>query len=96
MKLKIIFISIFVFLGGCSGSDNIAGLYICDGLRNPQIELKEGGIGYIKNTAGVSMVKFEYKKEGENLHIDDEGSSNVLVIKGGSIIGEPFGTCTKS
>ena len=92
--MKLIYLGIFALpaiLHGCGNSNDLEGLYICDGAGAMKFEFKDGGRGY--STYNHEKTPFVYRIDGENLVV----GSRVFTIEGKVLKGGNsfIGTCRK-
>lgn len=89
---KIFLLTVVAFLAACGGSNSIEGVYICDPLMGTiELDLKGNGEGYA--TVNGMKTVIEYEVDEENLLLTGNGQTSVLTIGGGTLVGDPFGTC---
>ena len=91
MNKIIALIGAFILLGGCSKS-GLEGKYFCDGKLLNGLEFKGDGKGYA-NIRGRETA-FEYTIDEDRIVLTANGESNVVTIKGDSLVGDAaYGTC---
>ena len=97
MKTKLIgLISLLSLLSACSGSSDMEGVYVCDGMFKMKLELKGNGEGYA--TVSGNKTTIEYKVDGDNFVMIGNGQTSVLTIEGDVLRGDKtvIGACKPS